>query len=186
LDKQETVNKHGKEQVLVWRRSFDIPPPEVDLSRFVTTLLRAPCATCGAVTSRSRSEYYPGNDRRYASLPKHQIPRTESLKITAERVLPYWQVILPFAALLSLATLVSEIQSEIVPVIASGKTVLVQGSSRAQSCARGVTPLRPAQIAAHGNSLRALVMHLDNISKDEITELNIPTGSNRELGLASR
>lgn len=115
LDKQETVDKHGKEQVLIWRRSFDIPPPEVD----------------------PKSEYYPGNERKYAEVPKDKLPLTESLKITRERVLPFWE-------------------SNIVPVIKSGKTVMV---------------------AAHGNSLRALVMHLDNISKDEITELNIPTAT---------
>ena len=113
LDKQETVEKHGKEQVLVWRRSFDIPPPELDRS----------------------SEHFPGNDPKYANVPQDQLPTTESLKTTAERVLPYWN-------------------EEIVPQLQSGKTIL---------------------IGAHGNSLRALVMHLDNIPEDVITGLNIPT-----------
>jgi 2,3-bisphosphoglycerate-dependent phosphoglycerate mutase len=115
LDKQATVAKYGKEQVLVWRRSFDIPPPDIDVS----------------------SEHFPGNDPKYAGVPKHLLPTTESLKTTAERVLPYWK-------------------SDITPMIRSGKKVL---------------------IAAHGNSLRALVMHLDNISTDSITELNIPTAT---------
>jgi 2,3-bisphosphoglycerate-dependent phosphoglycerate mutase len=114
LNKQETVEKHGKEQVLIWRRSYDVPPPELDES----------------------SEYFPGNDRRYQSMSPEEWPKTESLKITLERVLPYWE-------------------SDLAPAIRSGKRVL---------------------IAAHGNSLRALVKYLDNIADDEITGLNIPTG----------
>jgi len=113
LDKQATVDKYGKDQVLVWRRSFDIPPPDVETT----------------------SEHFPGNDPKYAAIDKSLLPTAESLKTTADRVLPYWQ-------------------DEIVPTIKSGKNVL---------------------IAAHGNSLRALVMHLDGISEDDITELNIPT-----------
>jgi 2,3-bisphosphoglycerate-dependent phosphoglycerate mutase len=115
LDKQETVNKYGKDQVLIWRRSFDVPPPDVDLD----------------------SEYYPANDPMYRNVQKDLLPRAESLKLTAARVLPYWE-------------------KEIVPQIKSGKKIL---------------------IAAHGNSLRALVMHLDQIGEDEITELNIPTAT---------
>jgi len=114
LNKQETVDKHGKDQVLIWRRSYDIPPPECDKS----------------------SEYYPGNDPRYAGVDEADLPLTESLKLTGERFLPLWE-------------------SEIVPLIKSGKKVI---------------------IAAHGNTLRALVKHLDDISEDEITGLNIPTG----------
>lgn len=114
MDKKETVEKCGEEQVMIWRRSYDIPPPEVEKT----------------------SEYYPGNDRRYKSLTPQQLPTTESLKLTLERVLPYWE-------------------SEIVPAIKSGKRVL---------------------IAAHGNSLRALVKHLDDIAEDVIPSLNIPTG----------
>jgi 2,3-bisphosphoglycerate-dependent phosphoglycerate mutase len=114
LDKKETVDKHGADQVKVWRRSYNIPPPSLDTS----------------------SEYYPGNDVRYQGLPKEDLPLAESLELTSARVLPEWD-------------------ANIVPTIKSGKKVL---------------------IAAHGNSLRALVKHLDNISEDEITELNIPTG----------
>jgi 2,3-bisphosphoglycerate-dependent phosphoglycerate mutase len=111
LNKAETAAKHGDEQVNIWRRSFDIPPPDMDHG----------------------SEYDPGADPRYAGLP---VPRTESLKTTIERVLPYWQ-------------------SDILPVLASGETMI---------------------ISAHGNSLRALVKHLSNISDEDITGLEIPTG----------
>jgi len=111
LDKAETAEKHGEEQVHVWRRSFDVPPPELEPG----------------------SRFDLGRDPRYAGIP---IPRTESLKLTIERVLPYWE-------------------SAIRPVLASGKTVLV---------------------SAHGNSLRALVKHLSNISDEDITGLEIPTG----------
>ena len=114
LDKQETVNKYGKDQVLVWRRSYDVPPPTVDKS----------------------SEYHPSNDPRYAD---HVFPDefTESLATTLDRVLPYYE-------------------KAIVPQLKEGKTVL---------------------IAAHGNSLRALVKYLDNIDEATISELNIPTGT---------
>ena len=111
LNKAETAEKHGEEQVHVWRRSFDVPPPELEPG----------------------SRFDLGQDARYAGIP---IPRTESLKLTIERVLPYWE-------------------SAIRPVLASGKTVL---------------------ISAHGNSLRALVKHLSNISDEDITGLEIPTG----------
>jgi 2,3-bisphosphoglycerate-dependent phosphoglycerate mutase len=114
LDKQETVNKYGKDQVLVWRRSYDVPPPPVDRS----------------------SPHHPVNDPRYAGFdfaPEF----TESLKATLDRVLPYWE-------------------SSIAPQLRDGKTVLV---------------------AAHGNSLRALVKHLDDIDEATIAELNIPTGT---------
>jgi len=114
LNKQETVDKHGKDQVLIWRRSYDIPPPDCDDS----------------------SEYYPGNDPKYANLDKENLPYAESLKITGDRFMPLWE-------------------NEIAPSIKSGQKVL---------------------IAAHGNTLRALVKHLDNISEDEICGLNIPTG----------
>jgi 2,3-bisphosphoglycerate-dependent phosphoglycerate mutase len=115
LDKQQTVDKHGIEQVTVWRRSYDIPPPDSDKS----------------------SEHWPGNDPKYAKLDKHVMPTTESLATTAARVVPYWQHV-------------------IVPELIAGKDVL---------------------IAAHGNSLRALVQYLDGIPNDEITELNIPTAT---------
>ncbi|KAL7473408.1 hypothetical protein ACHAXS_013855, partial [Conticribra weissflogii] len=114
LDKQQTVDKHGKDQVLIWRRSYDIPPPTVDRS----------------------SEHHPSNDPRYAQF---DFPDewTESLKTTLERVAPYYE-------------------STIVPELKAGKDVI---------------------IAAHGNSLRALVKHLDDIDEDVITDLNIPTGT---------
>lgn len=114
LDKQATVDKYGKEQVLIWRRSYDIPPPVVGLD----------------------SPHHPSNDKRYNgfTFPKEF---TESLATTLDRVLPFYE-------------------KEIVPQIKSGKTVL---------------------ITAHGNSLRALVKHLDNIDEATIAELNIPTGT---------
>lgn len=111
LDKQETREKHGDEQVHVWRRSYDVPPPPLETG----------------------SKYDLSADPRYAGIA---IPNTESLKLTIERVLPYWQ-------------------SDILPVLASGETVI---------------------ISAHGNSLRALVKHLSGISDDDITGLEIPTG----------
>lgn len=111
LDKAETAAKHGDEQVKIWRRSFDIPPPVLEAG----------------------SEFDLASDPRYAGIA---IPDTESLKLTIERVLPYWE-------------------GTILPVLASGETVI---------------------IAAHGNSLRALVKHLSNISDADITGLEIPTG----------
>ncbi|GAB4477983.1 MAG: 2,3-diphosphoglycerate-dependent phosphoglycerate mutase [Erythrobacter tepidarius] len=111
LDKAETAAKHGDEQVKIWRRSFDIPPPVLEAG----------------------SAFDLSGDPRYAGIA---IPNTESLKLTIERVLPYWE-------------------STILPVIASGETVI---------------------IAAHGNSLRALVKHLSGISDADIAELEIPTG----------
>ena len=114
LDKKETVAKYGSDQVNIWRRSYDIPPPECEPS----------------------STHYPGNDAKYKGNAKASAIRAESLKTTLERVLPYWH-------------------GEIAPSIKSGKNVV---------------------IAAHGNSLRALVKYLDNIPDDVIAELNIPTG----------
>jgi 2,3-bisphosphoglycerate-dependent phosphoglycerate mutase len=114
LNKAETVAKHGDKQVLVWRRSYDTPPPALDES----------------------NEYWPGNDPRYKGLAKSEIPKTECLKDTVARFLPLWE-------------------SEIAPAIKRGERVI---------------------IAAHGNSLRALVKHLDGISDEDIAALNIPTG----------
>jgi 2,3-bisphosphoglycerate-dependent phosphoglycerate mutase len=111
LNKQETRDKHGEEQVHIWRRSFDVPPPPMDAD----------------------SPYAMDQDPRYEGI---KIPAAESLKDTIERVLPYWE-------------------SAIVPQLKAGKDVL---------------------ISAHGNSLRALVKHLSNISDDDITGLEIPTG----------
>lgn len=114
LNKAETAAKFGDEQVLIWRRSYDTPPPELEPT----------------------DERYPGKDPRYANLTKEELPLTECLKNTVERFLPYWH-------------------EEIAPVVKSGKKVI---------------------IAAHGNSLRALVKYLDDISDEEILKLNIPTG----------
>lgn len=111
LDKAETAAKHGDDQVKIWRRSFDVPPPPLEPG----------------------SPYDLSADRRYAGIT---VPATESLKDTIARVLPYWD-------------------SRIAPELRAGKRVL---------------------ISAHGNSLRALVKHLSNISDDEITGLEIPTG----------
>lgn len=114
LNKAETAKEYGEDQVKVWRRSYDVPPPALELT----------------------DERHPKFDRRYASLTPEQLPATESLKITLDRVLPYWT-------------------STLAPEIKAGKRLLV---------------------VAHGNSIRALVKYLDNISEAEITELNIPTG----------
>jgi len=114
LNKAETAAKFGDEQVKIWRRSYDVPPPPLDVS----------------------DERYPGHDRRYAGLSAKDLPKTECLKDTVERFLPYWH-------------------ETIAPVIRAGQRVI---------------------IVAHGNSLRALVKYLDNISDDEIVDVNIPTG----------
>jgi 2,3-bisphosphoglycerate-dependent phosphoglycerate mutase len=113
LDKKETVERHGKEQVQIWRRSFDTPPPPLDQD----------------------DPRHPRFDPRYAGVPAELLPASESLKDTIARFLPLWE-------------------GEIAPAIRAGKRVL---------------------IAAHGNSLRALVKHLDGISDEAITGLNIPT-----------
>jgi 2,3-bisphosphoglycerate-dependent phosphoglycerate mutase len=114
LDKAQTVQKHGAEQVKIWRRSYDIPPPPLDPD----------------------DPQHPRFDRRYAGVPAAEIPSAESLKDTLARVLPFWN-------------------SRIAPELAAGRNVLV---------------------AAHGNSLRALVKMLDRMSDAAIVELNIPTG----------
>jgi len=114
LDKAETLEKYGQEQFMLWRRSFDTPPPPID----------------------DASEWSQVGDPRYANLSDDEMPRTECLKDVIARMLPYWQ-------------------SDIIPDLQAGKVVLV---------------------TAHGNSLRALVKHLDGISDEEIAELNIPTG----------
>jgi 2,3-bisphosphoglycerate-dependent phosphoglycerate mutase len=114
LDKAQTVEKHGAEQVKVWRRSYDIPPPPL-----------------------SRDDpHHPRFDRRYAAVPAAEMPSAESLKDTLARVMPFWN-------------------ARIAPELAAGRNVLV---------------------AAHGNSLRALVKMLDGMSDQAIVELNIPTG----------
>lgn len=114
LNKAETAAKYGEDQVKIWRRSYDIPPPPLEPA----------------------DPRNPENDPRYQSLRKKDIPLTECLKDTVARVMPCWE-------------------KEIAPKIKSGENVL---------------------IVAHGNSLRALVKHLDQISDQDIVELNIPTG----------
>ena len=114
LDKGKTAAKHGEKQVLIWRRSYDIPPPELD----------------------EDDERYPGKEQKYKDLTKSQIPKSECLKDTVARFLPYWK-------------------ETISPIVKTGQKVL---------------------IAAHGNSLRALVKYLDDVPEDEIVHLNIPTG----------
>jgi 2,3-bisphosphoglycerate-dependent phosphoglycerate mutase len=113
LNKAETAARHGEEQVLIWRRAYDIPPPALE-------------------ANDPRLE--TGNPR-YAGLPAAELPRTECLKDTVERFLPYWH-------------------ETIAPTVKSGKNVI---------------------IAAHGNSLRALIKSLDNVSDADIVGLNIPT-----------
>jgi 2,3-bisphosphoglycerate-dependent phosphoglycerate mutase len=113
LNKAETAAKYGEDQVKIWRRSYDIPPPPLE-----------------------RDKNDAVNDPRYAHLDPSMIPDTECLKDTVDRVLPYWHDVLA-------------------PAIASGQRVVV---------------------AAHGNSLRALLKYLDNMSEEEIVELNIPNG----------
>jgi len=114
LNKAETAAQYGEKQVLVWRRSYSDPPP----------LLTAD------------DPRFPGHDRRYADVPREQLPLTESLKDTVARFLPYWH-------------------ERIAPEVRGGRRVV---------------------IAAHGNSLRALVKYLDGVSEEEIVGLNIPTG----------
>ena len=114
LNKSETAEKFGEEQVHIWRRSYDTPPPALNKD----------------------DERYPGHDPRYRDLADEDIPVTECLKDTVERFLPYWH-------------------ETIAPAIQSGQRVIN---------------------AAHGNSLRALVKYLDNVSDEEIVGLNIPTG----------
>jgi 2,3-bisphosphoglycerate-dependent phosphoglycerate mutase len=114
LNKAETAEKFGDAQVKVWRRSYDVPPPALEPNDPRT----------GA------------GDPRYAGMAPHELPRTECLKDTVARFLPYWH-------------------ETIAPAVKSGRSIV---------------------IAAHGNSLRALVKYLDNISDQEIVELNIPTG----------
>jgi len=114
LDKKATAEKYGPEQVMAWRRSFDVQPPPLDLS----------------------DEQHPAHDPRYADVDPNDIPASECLADVVARMLPYWH-------------------NEVVPQLR-----------------KGLTPL----LVAHGNSLRALVMHLDGLSKEEIVALNIPTG----------
>ncbi len=114
LNKVETAAQYGEAQVKLWRRSYDVPPPDLTPA----------------------DARYPGHELKYRDLTPAELPLAESLKDTAARVMPFWH-------------------DEIAPAIRQGKRLL---------------------IAAHGNSLRALVMYLDRISETEIVGLNIPTG----------
>lgn len=113
LDKAETAAKHGDDQVKIWRRSYDIPPPALE----------------------PNDPRQPKNDPRYKGVDPKDLPSTEALKNTVERFVPYWN-------------------QEIVPDLKAGKRVL---------------------IAAHGNSIRALIKFLEDMPDSEIVELNIPT-----------
>jgi 2,3-bisphosphoglycerate-dependent phosphoglycerate mutase len=114
LNKAETAARHGEDQVKIWRRAYAIAPPPLD----------------------ANDERHPSRDPRYQNMPPSELPRTESLKDTVDRFLPYWH-------------------ESIAPRISAGSRVM---------------------LAAHGNSLRALVKYLDAISDEAIVELNIPTG----------
>jgi len=122
LNKDETRDKHGAEQVKIWRRSFDTPPPPLPESH----------------------EYHPANDRRYDDVPREALPASESLKTTLDRVEPYWT-------------------SEILPHLKAGEDLVV---------------------AAHGNSLRALVKLLFQVSDGDIMEIEVPTGNPLLIDLA--
>ena len=114
LNKAETAAQYGEDQVKIWRRSYDIPPPPLDPA----------------------DPRFPGNDPRYADLKPDELPVTECLKDTVARFMPFWE-------------------SDLAPSIRAGERVLV---------------------AAHGNSIRAIVKYLDNVSDDDIIGINIPTG----------
>ena len=123
LNKQQTAEKYGEDQVKIWRRSYDTRPPDLDPS----------------------DERHPSHDPRYAALPPELLPASECLKDVVERMLPYWY-------------------DAIVPDLLDYSCVLV---------------------SAHGNSLRALVKHLDGVTEQDIVELNIPTGVPRVYELDS-
>lgn len=114
LNKTETAAKYGDEQILIWRRSYDVPPPLLETS----------------------DERWPGHDPRYANVPQEELPVTECLKDTVDRALPYWE-------------------EKIAPAIHRGENIIV---------------------AAHGNTIRAFMKHLDDLTEEEILHVNIPTG----------
>jgi 2,3-bisphosphoglycerate-dependent phosphoglycerate mutase len=114
LNKKDTLEKYGEEQFMLWRRSFDVPPPPIEPT----------------------DKYAQNNDPKYSTMSPSEIPLTECLKDVVDRVIPYWK-------------------DSIIPDLKSGKTVLV---------------------VAHGNSLRALIKYLENISDEDIAKLNLPTG----------
>jgi len=114
LNKKETADKFGAEQVLAWRRSYDVPPPALEID----------------------DERHPSHDPRYADIDPNLLPATECLRDVVDRMLPYWH-----------DSIVPDLEAEMLPLV-----------------------------VAHGNSLRALVKHLDHVSDEEIVGLNIPTG----------
>lgn len=114
LDKAETAARHGEDQVKIWRRSYDTPPPLLE----------------------KKDPRHPSNDKRYKNVPANELPAGESLKLTVDRVLPFWN-------------------GEMVPRIKKGERILV---------------------AAHGNSLRALIQHIEKMTPEQIMEVNVPTG----------
>ncbi len=114
LNKAETAAKHGEDQVKIWRRSYDTPPPAMDLA----------------------DPRHPRNDPRYHDVAHNELPSCESLKDTVKRFLPFWE-------------------QDVVPQILKGQKVV---------------------LVAHGNSLRALVQHLEKLTPEQIMELNLPTG----------
>lgn len=114
LNKSETAKKYGDEQVLIWRRSYDVPPPPLE----------------------SNSEMNPKLEKKYHTVPPKDLPLNECLKDTVERFLPFWE-------------------ESIAPLILNGERLL---------------------LVAHGNTLRALIKHLDQISEEDIVDLNVPTG----------
>ena len=114
MNKKDTLEKYGEEQFMLWRRSFDVPPPPIEPT----------------------DKYAQNNDPKYSTMSPSEIPLTECLKDVVDRVIPYWK-------------------DSIIPDLKSGKTVL---------------------IVAHGNSLRALIKYLENISDEDIAKLNLPTG----------
>ena len=114
LNKKKTAEKYGDDQVHIWRRSYDVLPPEIE----------------------DDSEYSQAHDRRYADLDQHIVPKAENLKVTLERVMPFWE-------------------DHIAPDLLDGKNVI---------------------IAAHGNSLRALTKYIENISDEDIMDVEMKTG----------
>jgi 2,3-bisphosphoglycerate-dependent phosphoglycerate mutase len=114
LNKSETAARHGEEQVKIWRRSYDVPPPSLEIT----------------------DDRHPSKDKKYQKVPGSELPSGESLKLTVDRVLPFWN-------------------AEIAPRIKKGEKLL---------------------IAAHGNSLRALIQHIEKMSPEQIMEVNVPTG----------
>lgn len=114
LNKSETAARHGEDQVKIWRRSYDVPPPALELN----------------------DPLHPSKDKKYAGVPVAELPVGESLKTTVARVLPFWN-------------------QEMAPRIKKGERLLV---------------------AAHGNSLRALIQHIEKLTPEQIMEVNVPTG----------